>query len=680
MAELIARTAKLIPYAKRPKQVPSFVTAYAYEPLSDEPAADFGNFYVVIEVVAGGRQSEEVADLVIEAFGQQYYSEASEAKDPLARFEAAIKIVNRELFEYVNQGNAAWIGKLSAVIAVQRASELHISHTGSSEAYLYRGKSVNRITAPISEKPSGPSKTFGSIASGELEDNDHLLIATPALFHQLPIKRIQEVVSTNSPTRAINELTDLLKDASTERVAALIISLTTPQQAALQVRSNEASEIQLGSPETPMEAARYAAVPLRDATIASSKRIGSTAKSGWKTSKPHIQRIGYVTAGKVRESLATAKRRRAVAIAGVILLGVSGIISARSLDSASADRLQIRYEAAFSDYKSAASSNDKTAAKITIKQAKGKLSEIPPREKSRLNNRLKQTKLQSGEPATVELLLAKISLLSDRLDGIVRTDVTTIASLSAQKNAKPNHLEINGDNAYIIDENNSSAVYVVNISTKSINKSSADTSKLGKVIATTLSSDGLGMYILTAEPYVWFYRFAGDSLTRQAVAFNTWESGSSIASYAGNLYILNSEGIYKHVKTLSGFSPKVSYLPTAQSGSLAGAKSLAVDGNVYTTSDKGLNQYLAGTLKNITALPADFAGNSVLKLSADRNSLVNVSPASKRLIIWSISSAPSLNSQYVLNGTSELYDAVYDSKVKTGYALVDGRLVKFPTD
>lgn len=680
MADLITRTAKLVPYAKRPKQVPSFVTAYSYEPLSDERAAAFGNFYVVIEVVAGGRQSEEVADLIIESFGQQYYNEENQAADPLSRFETAIKIVNRELLEYINQGNAAWIGKLSAVIAVQHESELHISHTGSSEAYLYRGKSGTRITAHPAERSGGPSKTFGSIASGSLEDDDRLLIATPALFHQLPLKRLQEVVSTNSPTRAINELTELLKDSSTERVAALIIGLTTPEQAALQVRSNEPSEIQLGSPETPMEAARYAAVPIKDATIASTKLVGSTAKAGWNKTKPHLQRAGYAAAGTVRDSLSTARRRRVTALVAVTLLAVGGVLAIITLDSSANTKLQAQFDAAYKTYEAASVSSDPVAAKTSLDQSKRDMSALSGREKSRLNNRLKRAKLSPGEPSTVEALIAQMSDLADRFDGLTRADVTTIVSLSSQKNAKPTHMEISAGNAYLVDKNNDSAIYVVNMSTKSIMKSSADTSKLGNVIATTLSSDGQGMYLLSSEPNVWYYRFSDGSLARQAVALNEWENGSAIASYAGNLYILSADGIYKHVKTLSGFSPKASYFPAGQPAQLSGAKALAIDGNVYTLKDKEINQYLAGVLSSTAAIPSGLSEGSVLKLSVDGNSLMVVSPGSKHLGTWSTANGPVVIHQYALNGTKELYDAAYDSALKTGYALVDGRVVSFKTD
>ena len=65
MSELITRTARLAPYAKRPRRASGFVTAYTYEPMPDESTSDLGNLFVVIEIISSGRMAEEVADLVI---------------------------------------------------------------------------------------------------------------------------------------------------------------------------------------------------------------------------------------------------------------------------------------------------------------------------------------------------------------------------------------------------------------------------------------------------------------------------------------------------------------------------------------------------------------------------------------------------------------------------------------
>jgi hypothetical protein len=320
VSDLITRTARLVPYTKRPKQVPSFVTAYSHEPLPDDPGADLGNYYVVMEVLVSGRASEEVADLVIETIGDHYYNQAATETTPLERFEAAIKAANHELSEHVNHGNAAWIGKLSAVVAVQVGEELHIAQTGSAEAFLYRGKASSHISASGPNRPTTPNKTFGSIATGQLEPGDRILLATPALIHQVPLNRLQAIISGSGPNSAIAEITDLLKGASVDRIAGLVIETTTPELAALQVRSEQPSEIQLGTPDNAIDAAKMVAAPIAQSTVESSKKVAQAAHTGWKRAQPHARAASLATVDMVRRLLQSSKGRKLTLVILLVVL------------------------------------------------------------------------------------------------------------------------------------------------------------------------------------------------------------------------------------------------------------------------------------------------------------------------------------------------------------------------
>ena len=49
MSDLVTRSARLIPYVKRPRNAAGFATAYRYEPLPGDPGSILGSLYVVIE-------------------------------------------------------------------------------------------------------------------------------------------------------------------------------------------------------------------------------------------------------------------------------------------------------------------------------------------------------------------------------------------------------------------------------------------------------------------------------------------------------------------------------------------------------------------------------------------------------------------------------------------------------
>ncbi len=680
MSDLITRTARLVPYAKRPKQVASFVTAYSYEPLPDEPGADLGSLYIVMEVLVSGRASEEVADLVIETIGDQYYNQLpSTISDPLARFETAIKATNQELSGHVNRGNAAWIGKLSAIIAIQVASDLHVAQTGSAEAFLYRGKAASHVSGDTVSRPATPAKTFGSIATGQLEPGDRLLLATPALIHQVPLSKLQSIVSGSSPNAAIAEITDLLRGASIDRIASLVIEITTPEQAALHIRSEAPSEIQLGSPENMLDAAKMAAAPIAQNTIASSRKMVSAAHSGWKRATPHAKAFGFAVAGRIREALATRGGRRVALITiSAAIVATFGIIWYNHTTQA-ASKVFSAYQQAYSSFEQGQNLLDnghKADARTVFSNTAKTLETYKPNE-SQINARLKTSALPEAEPRSFSEFQSLISARIDQIDGLVKVAPINVVNI-ATKNSRAEHFELFGNTAYIFDSGTNNALFIANVVTGQSRSSKADMSKLGDVVSTTISSANDGIFILTNKPSVWFYRFDSDTLSEQTIAFGQWPSASAIASYASNLYLLSNSNVYKHVKNSTGFSPKTDYLTTT-STKAAGSTSLAVDGSVYLISPSGLQRYLAGALQSSTTVPDSLPQVTNLRSTSDGAIIIGTSSSADRVALWQVKNdTVTFDKQVALQSSGALYDATYDAKSGNIYATIDGRLVRFP--
>lgn len=681
VSEFITRTARLVPYAKRPKQVPSFVTAYSYEPLPDDPGSALGSIFAVIEVLISGRSSEEVADLLIETLGHHYYNIDYNTNDAAGRFESAIKAVNRELASYVNQGNAAWIGKLSAVIAVQVGTELHVAQTGSAEAFLYRGRGSARITnRQPSNRPVAPTKTFGSIASGQLEAGDRILLATPALIHQLSLQQLRDVIANNTPNNSISELTELLRSGSGERIAALVIEATTPELAALQVRSEQPNEIQIGLPETHLEAAKLAAAPLAQATITSGKHLNDILMQTWRRSRPIITRSGLAIAGFLRRQLSSrsGQWRLGIGLMLILVLGLGYWYWQGSV--AATNRLFNRYQATYQQYlvaQEAIKVGDSDGAKTILSGLQGELSDLSKGNgRQQLNNKLRHSALPESEPKTIEELSKLIAIRIDELEGLTRVNATSVVGFTSIKYAKPSHIEILNGKAYLIDGSNN-AIHVVDITTNSVKTNKATTGRLGRVLATTLSSAGDGLYLLTDQPGVWFYRFDSGSLVEQTLTFGQWPAATAIGSYAGNLYLLGQDTIYKHTRTQGGFSPKTDYLTTRTATGLKGAAALAVDGAVYVTSSAGLQQYLAGVLQQTAIIPSGLGQPTSLRSTDNGNTIIASSADGQRIGLWDARQGLVLKHQYIINGIKSLTDATYDPKTKAIYALVNDRLVRF---
>lgn len=681
MSEFITRTARLVPYAKRPKQMPGFVTAYSYEPLPDDPGAAYGSMFAVIEVLVSGRSSEDVADLIVETFGHHYYNLEQANDDIISRFEAAIKAVNHELTSYVNQGNAAWIGKISAVVAAQAGDELHVAQTGSAEAFLYRGRSGARITTrQPSNRPVTPTKTFGSISSGQLEIGDRILLATPALIHQLSLQQLKDVIANNTPNNAIGELTQLLRVGSGDRIAALVIEATTPELAALQVRSEQPDEIRIGVPETPMEAAKLAAAPIAHATAHSSRQLSSLILQGWDRTRPALTQYGLKFASIIRQQLShrTGQMRLGAGLLALMVVGFGYWYWQSNVSTAS--RLFNRYQAAYQQFvvaEKAIEIGDDTTARNILGGLKNELADLGKGNGSKkLNAKLSQSHLPESEPKTVESLAQLVSTRLDQVDDIQRVDAATVASITSNKNAKPTNVEVINGQAYMIDGDNNQVI-AVNITTNATKTIKPATGKIGHVIASALSSNNDGIFLLTNTPSVWLLRFDDNSLVEQTISMGQWPAATAIGSYGGNLYLLADSKIYKHTRSLSGFGPKTEYLTTRNASGLKDATAIAVDGSVYVASPSGIQQYISGSLQQTAPMPSTLGKPTSLRSADNGNTLIAISAGSDRIGLWDARQGIAFRNQYIMNGINAVADAAYDPKTKTIYAITDNRIVRF---
>jgi hypothetical protein len=672
VSDLITRTAKLVPYVKRPKQAPSYVTAYSYEPLPTEPGAGLGNLYVVLEVLITGRASEEVADLVLETIGDQYYNQSDPNDNPLERFEGAIKATNHELAEYVNRGNASWIGKLSAVVAIQADGELHVSQTGSAEAFLYRGKAATRINNSTPYRPSNPAKTFGSIATGQLEAGDRLLLATPALIHQVPLSRLQDIVGQSGPNASIAEIKDHLKGATVDRVAALVIEVTTPELAALQVRSEQPAEIQLSAPETPLDVAKIAAEPIKQSTVQTSKQVAKVAQNGWNRIKPKARSLSLAAADGLRTALSTERGRRTVGASaiGVLILIILAVVLSASAGQTNADVAS--YNTQYSSYQVGLkdlNSGNKSAAEASLNSTLDALIAMKSKEPD-LDKALAKAKLQSGEPTTLNAFIAAVQSSLDMAKGLVPVSPSTITRFPNSPGSK--HFEIHNGKAYVFYGDNLS---IVNLTSGVASPSGADLSEVGNIVSTSLTSDGNGILLLTDKPDVWFYQFSSDSATRLYVTSGTsWPHALAVASFASNIYSLGSTAVMKQTRNSIGYGAPTNSLQFATDS----YQTFAVDGSIYLLNKSVMYRYLSGVLKQTVQTPTPLGSPADLRSTDGGRVLVATDIANRTVVLWTATdSSLAYDKSLLVQGVSKLYDSTFDSSSGNVYALADNLLVRF---
>ena len=694
--ELITRTAKMLPYPKRVKAVPSFATAYYFDTETNPEAAGLGNLYVVIEVLSSPKQAEEVSDLLIETVGHNYYNAGSHFHSRpgaiMQRFEAAVKSANHELADYANRGNAAWVGRMSAVIAVISGSELHVTQTGSAEAYLYRSNATSRITAELQPKgPSRPINTFANIASGQLQTGDRVLIGTPALFRQVSKPDLKARVRDNTPNGAVLKLSELVQaDEDADRIAGIVLELTTAELLAMQTRPVEPDEVKIGQPSRPLDVAKEVTRPMVDVVVKKTKELGRQGVGYSQTTlMPSLRQLAIKLTQKLRVALSQRRGRQGfIAVFGILLI-VAGWLAYNRAQATELSNLAKRYDSAFSQFErgtQAIAAGQKTVGREELIKAQKDLTALSnhPKHKA-LDLALAKRPHPENDPAKINQLEAQLALALDQIDGLVRVEPTTVIEFKSLKDAKPTLFEIVGSKLILIDSQNGSSIYSYDLTTGKLTTALASPANLGKVVTSTVSSSGDGTYLLTAEPAVWLYRPEDNTLKRQETSFGQWPKGRAISSYSGNLYILSEDGsqVYKHIPTAGGFSAKQSYFSSGAAATIANSTALAVDGSVYVGGgSSSLRRFASGTRLDVSAtgIPDSFSQpGSIHSIGANGNIILMFDAKSNHIgIVSATENTLAFQKQYVAKGLDKVYQVQADSKASTIFALTNGKVVKFP--
>lgn len=653
MADFFTQTAQLVPYAKRPRGATGFVTVLADEPATDDPAYGLGNFYAVIEVVSGGREAEEAVQLTIETVRAAYFAEEGPT-DLLDRFEQATKAVNRALTDFVNRGNAGWVGKMSGVLAVLEGQNLHAAYTGSAEAFLYRGPHATRITGQPHSRIQQPSKIFGSIASGQLEVGDKLLLATPALVHHLSLTGLKTTVSENTPAGAVGKITQQLDGQAGDRVAALVLEFTTPELAAQAAPSPEAGVATVPKSGGLLDDARSAASPLLTETAGKSAALAGRAHSLLQENLPRLRRVGWQTAGAIRPVLQSSKGRALAGLLAVVIVGALAWNAAGHsrpvASTASNQKISQLVTAANADQQRVIDQDPTVRPQLVQLQSDLK----------RLNTKSNQAAWRAAgtDPNT---LAAQLQSDIDQLDHVVVAEPTKLADLS--KAGSPNLVALSGGMAVTVDA--AGVLAATDLHSGQVHLSAH---RIPGAVALTAGASGV--YVLTNQPAVYQYQPATDTLSQ---ASGGWDHGSGLAAYAGNLYELTASGVTKRVPTLTGFSAPVTSLPASAQG-VSQASTLAIDGAIYLGTGQAIYRYVAGSLTAHTAVPNGLQTISALAPGNGDYLLVIDSKGGRLALLNSGGASLNLSAQYKVTGLKAAALDIASGKI---YAISGHQLVSF---
>lgn len=684
MSELVYRTAKLSPYAKRPRAIAGFTNSIVFE--ASDPARETDiSLLLVLEVLTNVKQAQEVADIIIETAAEQW-DKPQESKSALETFEQTIKLINTRLAEYTDQGNASWIGRLSAVFALLDAEQLHLTQTGSAEAFLLRGESFSHITSGLTGRgPHRPISTFGNIASGKLKVGDKLLLATPALFHQLARAELKAIILDNSPNAAVQKLSDILHSSdAADRTAAILTEASTPQLLAMQTLPTEPDEVLVGSPENVLVAAKLATTPVVQTATSNSKLLAEKVA--------HLHRTVILPRSKTA-ALASAKiarkafrHRLALPVTGLLAIIVIGASLASMYNHNQAKTvadLLGRFDAIVAKESQArqslTQSNQLKAQELAL-QGMNDLNALKnDKQVGKLEKALQQRSRPEGTAASLAELSSQLQELQQLADGVSNPQTTLITSFKDIDSTQLVLSKLVGSSLVTVNSTSTPSIYVVDITTKALRTvSSPSLPALGKVLSISLNNNGDGIYLLTSQPAVWLYKPGDNSLFKLTVVGGDWPKAKAVGAYGGNIYLLSDDGtqIFRHVPQVNGYAPKASYLTAPNS--LTGGLTMAVDGSIYISSSSTIQRFISGKPQASSAnLPAQLQKLSTLESTQSGTILAGYDQSSRRITIINIEGTPTVNRQFALANTAFIAAAT-DPKARQIYAITDKKnLVRF---
>lgn len=620
----IQRVAKLVPYPVKHATVPALAFAYHFEP-PVEQNLQLGSLFVAIEVMAKDPLASQVVDLIIKTIGEEYYNKKFTAEAP-HRFEKAVTELNKHLAQLLSSRHGQDINGMSAVIGVLNGTELYITQCGKARANLYRGGKQTELSAGLSEG-STPAKLFHGIAEGTLKQKDKLLFTTPALLFQFSEKALQNMIQDNSPAGCVNKIGQQLADEDSKgRCAAILVELTSPEEAAEQPLSDEPGEVMLGKPQTKVDEVKAAALPhakrISGAVLATGKKGSSwLTQSALPSGKQHVKRgwnafwTRYVNPSPKR-ALLVALVIMAVVTVGTIV-GLAGRTDYRALTTSYKEVIALTDSA-----EAKQSLNQEDASRSAAASANQKLSKLvadytPKQIATALRN---DNDLRNKAMVTPSSLQKRLTVVADKLDNISRLSASSVVDFSTIQGFQATTLARIDDRLYTINSADGS-LYQINPTTKSsvvVGQNAA----LKDSPAVASSSSGGAIYILTKSSGVFQYQ-PGGKLSAVRLSGGDWATGNALASYNGNLYILSpaDQQIYRHSKTSIGFSASSSYVKRTNTASLAKAVALAINGSIFTTDtssnitifDNGI-----GRVEPVKGLPAKAAGVTQLQISGGR--------------------------------------------------------------
>lgn len=200
----------------------SFGDIFVYEPENIDEH-NLGNLFIIGELKDLPRNCSYIINLLASKIKKEFYSNTKRsAEDSL---EAGLSIANQTLSDLANQGNGEYVGKLSMACGTYKGDKFYLSQVGKIKSLLIRSERILEIMKEEDSKPASSSRAFNNIASGELEDGDMVIFATPGLFNIFSLEELRRMGSSMQLDDFSAKLQEEIEEEDDQIVSALVMDI-----------------------------------------------------------------------------------------------------------------------------------------------------------------------------------------------------------------------------------------------------------------------------------------------------------------------------------------------------------------------------------------------------------------------------------------------------------------------
>ncbi|MBU0647980.1 hypothetical protein KJ855_02265 [Patescibacteria group bacterium] len=648
-----------------------------------------GTLYFVLDINHPQKDSQVIIDTIIETCIKHFYKNLD---DTLSSLEIALRNINEKLADLAEKGNSHWIENLNGIIAAVDEHDIHITQTGTAEAFLIRNKIISHITEGLSDKTEDkhPLNTFTNISSGKMNLGDRVVMSSEHLFNNISLDRIRRLAVQHSPTTCAAEIARILAQENVRCIGTLIMEATTeeklakevikpqPEEVVLQDRKDEGTKFSVFS-ENIRNSLSSAATFLQD----KSKLL---FKSGKNRPSPIKQKKQPKQPPKTKQPLNRSVRSNSSlnflnklnqkspnkqylvigAIIGLIIIfavSITYIRNKQNIDNkkSAVESILNEAESLSNQAENAMIVGDRANAKQNYDQSLELLMEI------------------ESSPYFTENILALINEINsklDEVDNISRIDINSPLSDLSQISEKE-FLSLNriDENLYSFSDN----IAAINISSGKI------TNITGFDIVNFVDStpsDENSSIIYYHNGQMQKFDPEGNTLQDLSTLDTAWKPATSIATYYNNIYLLTPmENMIFKYSTLGGvnYSSAENYINNAGALDLGDTTSFTIDGSIFALKQDGsVIKFLRGDASEykLSGIPGPYSTLSnptQIFTNEDLDFIYILDPENKRILEFNKESGE-YTQQIVGEELDHIDGFVVNEKIRTVYILADNKI------